>query len=482
VDPPGREADDRAGVARTLGQGPRRLGPEHRRVDPLVDVAIEQALQILGPVAGLDHRRADGLVLGAGARRPTDHAIDRLGVTVDADDLAHRRGEPRVDLLADAEVSARLGVEPRPTVEQHGLAVQRAGQARARAVGRQVLEVPGDALIGGLPVEPRIVGQAASARDLGDQTLEGLDPLGLGRLVDPVDRLHQLGRATEEEAAAQGVTQDTDLLVGQLDRRAVLGLDHHRAVGQEPDRGLGPPVAHHRRAILVLAAQLAQGGDRQEAGTDRARARALAATGDEGVDRGEGQLGPAADARALELELHHRAAAVELDVEHQRAAIAVGAERHQALGQGPRQHRHRLPGQVVAGAAPHRLGVERGAGADVVRGVGDGVEQAEAAGAGLDEDRLIEIAGAGAVDGHEGQPGAIDQLGIVEAGGGQVGGDLGLDRGREGRGQPVGRDQLGEGHGRTLGPARDQVTRSRGDPGRHLAGRSTPTTRRLGSR
>jgi hypothetical protein len=87
------------------------------------------------------------------------------------------------------------------------------------------------------------------------------------------------------------------------------------------------------------------------------------------------------------------------------------------------------PGQVVAGAAPQRLGVQRGAGPDVVRRVGDRVAQAEAAGAGLDEDRLIEIAGAGAVDGHERQPGAIDQLGIVEAGGGQVGGDLGLDRG-----------------------------------------------------
>jgi hypothetical protein len=229
--------------------------------------------------------------------------------------------------------------------------------------------------------------------------------------VDAVDRLHQLGRAALQEAAAERVAQDADLLVGQLDRGARRARDHQLAGGVEAHRGLGAQVAHHLGAVLVLAAQLAQRGDRQEARADRARARHLGLAVDERLDALEGELAAAAHAGPLEAELGDRAAAVELDVEDQRAAIDVGADRHQALGQRARQHRHRQPGQVVAGAAAQRLGVERGAGSHVVRRVGDRVAQPEAAGAGLDVDRLIQVAGAGAVDRDERQRGASTSAG-----------------------------------------------------------------------
>jgi hypothetical protein len=212
-----------------------------------------------------------GLVLVARSRRLAEHAIDRLGVALDADDLAHRRGEARVDLLADAEVRARLGGEHRAAVEQHRLAVQRAGQPATGAGGGQVLQVAGHALVGGAAVQPRIVGQAALPRHLRDQPLEASDAVGLGRLVDAVDRLHQLGRAALQEAAAERVAQDADLLVGQLDRGARRARHHQLAGGVEPHRGLGAQVAHHLGAVLVLAAQLAERGDRQQA-RDRSRA------------------------------------------------------------------------------------------------------------------------------------------------------------------------------------------------------------------
>jgi hypothetical protein len=88
--------------------------------------------------------------------------------------------------------------------------------------------------------------------------------------------------------------------------------------------------------------------------------------------------------------------------------------------------------------------VQRGAGPHVVRRVGDRVAQPEAAGAGLDVDRLIQVAGAGAVDRHERQRGAIDQRGIVEPGRLQVRLDLGLDRRRILQRQPVGRGEICE--------------------------------------
>ena len=92
----------------------------------------------------------------------------------------------------------------------------------------------------------------------------------------------------------------------------------------------------------------------------------------------------------------------------ERGAILAGPQRAQIVGDALRQHRHDVVGKVDRVAADQRFAIERGAGPHVMRDVGDGDRQDEAAaivriGVRLGMHRVVVILGVGRIDGDERQ-------------------------------------------------------------------------------
>ena len=115
-----------------------------------------------------------------------------------------------------------------------------------------------------------------------------------------------------------------------------------------------------------------------------------------------GQPAGALDHRLGEAPRAHLPIAADVEERRQREARHPGAQRAEAVGQPLREHRHRALGEVDAGAAAVGLEVEGAALAHVVRHAGDVDPEPEgAAGETLERDRVVEVARALAVDGHD---------------------------------------------------------------------------------
>ena len=109
---------------------------------------------------------------------------------------------------------------------------------------------------------------------------------------------------------------------------------------------------------------------------------------------------------------HHRRVAARFQ-QHARArddhlrceaqAIDVRLQRAQHVRQRERQHGNDARGEIHAGAALARAGVERRATAHVVAHVGDGDDEPETLGVRLAVDRVVEVLGVFAVDGDQRQ-------------------------------------------------------------------------------
>ena len=98
------------------------------------------------------------------------------------------------------------------------------------------------------------------------------------------------------------------------------------------------------------------------------------------------------------------AGAVDPHFHEQTAAVFVRPQTAPAVGQSLRQHRHDAIGEVDAVAARFRRAIESRTGPHVMRDVGDGDDQAKAAGLvwiGFGEHRVVEVARIGAVDRYQ---------------------------------------------------------------------------------
>ena len=120
------------------------------------------------------------------------------------------------------------------------------------------------------------------------------------------------------------------------------------------------------------------------------------------------QLGPRPDPRPLDLDVGPGAVAVEPDRPEQGRPELVGEQRAAVLGDHRRVQRHPAVGAVQRLAAAVRLQVDRVAGGDERRQVGDGVVQHVAVAVALEVQGLVEVLGAGRVDGDQRQVGAVE--------------------------------------------------------------------------
>ena len=93
--------------------------------------------------------------------------------------------------------------------------------------------------------------------------------------------------------------------------------------------------------------------------------------------------------------------AIDLHVANETQPIHFRIERADAVRQGLRQHRHHEAGEIHRGGAFLRFLVQRKARSHVVRDIGDGDDQTEAALARLAPHRVVEILGVLAVDGDQ---------------------------------------------------------------------------------
>jgi hypothetical protein len=307
------------------------------------------------------------------------------------------------------------------------------------AARRQRLEVARHARVGGATVHPRIVRQPARRRHRADQALERGDALGIGPRMNAVDRLHCVVRVSParrgearivagQQPGAERVAEDAHLLGRELDAPA-RAVDHvERAARLEPDLGLHPPVAHDVLSILVGGALVAELDEEPQAvGELFAAERGGRTAFHERLDVVERQLSPARDTRADQPPRRHGRSRVERHVEDQRATELTGVERDEALRERARQHRKAEAREVVARPARQRLAQERRAVRDVVRRVGDRIEQPIAAGGARDVERLIEIERVRPVDGHERDRAEIFESAVVDAGLAEEARDLGAD-------------------------------------------------------
>ena len=117
--------------------------------------------------------------------------------------------------------------------------------------------------------------------------------------------------------------------------------------------------------------------------------------------------------RLVEARLAHAAVAPHLHVAAEAQAVDLRIERADAVAQGLRQHRHHEAGEIHRGRAQLRLVVERRARPHVVRDVGDRDDEAEPVLVGFAPDRIVEILGILAVDGHQRHAAQVDPAGDV---------------------------------------------------------------------
>ncbi len=121
-----------------------------------------------------------------------------------------------------------------------------------------------------------------------------------------------------------------------------------------------------------------------------------------------------------------------MHLDEQAAAVLARLEAAPAVGQRLRQHGHHAVGEVDRVAAALRIVIECGVGADILRDVGDGDDEAEAVLLAFGENRVVEVPRVLAVDRdqrHRAQVGAPAErhaarpLGLGERGGRELGRD-----------------------------------------------------------
>ncbi len=314
---------------------------------------------------------------------------------------------------------------------QRAVRVQRTDQVRVRqAVGPVDVQRAGGAA---QPLERggRRGGQGAEQADPGVQHQLGRGHAGEQRDLG-VPAVGGGGRAVAEDVAARGLL---DLLLGH---------------------GEADPAA----LALLLLAQPADGGEQDEL--------LVGAAGVHGALDGR-VVEPAvrADHGAPQVGEDDGAVLVQVELPEQRGAGFAGQQAGRVLGEPGGVQRHRPVGEVEGLHPAAGLLVDGPAGADERGDVGDGVvHPVAAAGAVGEVHRLVEVAGAGRVDGEQRQFG-----GVVVGQPGCPGGPLGLRQRRLG---PFGADlqsgpQLGQfgidpggvggldaqfsaGHGGSVGP------------------------------
>ena len=220
---------------------------------------------------------------------------------------------------------------------------------------------------------------------------------------------------TEHELGGRHAGEQRDLRV------VVLGRERH-AVADGPR----PVLAHD---LLLGDLQLhAAARDLQRQTTLPDLREQL---GDRRRDVGVGVLRDAADLGAGDVGGDEVPGAVEVERPQDGRGPLPREQARDALRQGERVQRRLRVGRVDGDAARVGLRVERAAGRDERRDVGDRVADAVPVSAPLDVQRLVEVARPRRVDGHEGDVDAITRLRRAD------GARLRLDLGRE-RGGDVG--------------------------------------------
>ena len=156
-------------------------------------------------------------------------------------------------------------------------------------------------------------------------------------------------------------------------------------------------LAAQRRPLAQLP-QLGQRGNRRVRGT--------------GVEGGLHlhvlQAGHRPDQRRIQIPRHRLTLRIEDDVPDERRTDLVRKQAARPLGQARRMQAGRLVRQVNGLAAPHRLLRDAGVRLNQAADVGDGVQDAEGGAIrgtlphDLQEHGLVQVHGAGRVDGHEG--------------------------------------------------------------------------------
>ncbi|OPZ57612.1 MAG: hypothetical protein BWY87_01604 [Deltaproteobacteria bacterium ADurb.Bin510] len=145
-----------------------------------------------------------------------------------------------------------------------------------------------------------------------------------------------------------------------------------------------------------------------------------------------------ADHGLIALVAGHLAARADLDLGHHGQTVLVGVQAQDTVTEHFGQHRNDGLGKVDAEAAAVGLAVERRAGLDQGRHVGDGHRQGVAAPGLLDADRVVEVARMAAIDREQNplaQVAPALELGFQIDGRGKCG--LGEHLGREFPGQAV---------------------------------------------
>ena len=227
---------------------------------------------------------------------------------------------------------------------------------------------------------------------------EGRDATRVGTFVHPVEGRHAAPLA---DLGNPLVGEDHQL----LDQAVGLGLGDrvspdHVPVGIELELRLGGRDLQRAPARVCRAAPPQRRG-RSPVASRSPPARLLA--GEDAVELVVVEPAVGANAAAVEARRARLAGGREDDLGGHREALDAGGE---AAGHGrERQRQHRLDGSrdVGAVAAPQRLAIERGTGSHVCRDVGDVDPEPRPVRVDRGRDRVVEVAGAGRIDGERGQ-------------------------------------------------------------------------------
>ena len=227
----------------------------------------------------------------------------------------------------------------------------------------------------------------------------------VGPVVDAVHAGHVLGL---ERAGRGDIRRDHQLLDQAVAVEAAREADvRHRAVVRERDNAFRQVEIESAAALPRCPERAVDAVERGDRSLDRPR-QAIAAPFYCLLYAAVGEPRGRAHERAFEAPVAHRALCIDLEMRGEAGAVFAGLQRAETGGERLRQHRHHavreiggvaaLPSGLIEGAArPHEMGH-----------VGDGDDRTPAAriirrGIGLGPDRVVEIAGVRAVDGHQGE-------------------------------------------------------------------------------
>ena len=179
----------------------------------------------------------------------------------------------------------------------------------------------------------------------------------------------------------------------------------HQAEFVEFDDGLGEIEVDRSAALALAVENLLQFAHQFERRDQRGVAVALRfVTFDDRVDRGVGHAFGGTDHAFAEFVADDLAAVVDFHDAGEHEAVEVRAEAADVGREFERQHGDGAVGEVDAGAAKAGFLIERAAGRDVLRDVGDVDLQFEiVVGEHANEDGVVEIAGGFSVDGDDGK-------------------------------------------------------------------------------